>query len=309
MARMSGRHFDKRINRLANRRSTRSISAASAPADSTDINAEIVSLAEAAADEHCPTTPIDPAVIAAAKHITLSFGPYGDAFDGMLEFLDGRFHIYCNLDSLIAPDSPRARFTIAHELGHYFIDSHRIALTTGRAQPHGSSCQYESPLLPEQQADLFAANLLMPARRFVAKAKAHPPGLPAILKLADSFATSVTAAALRYVDADLRPCAAIKWDSRGYAWKLLSTSAFRSFFRTTFQSPDALPPDCPTRRALTRQTPPDTGFFQAGTTASAWFPRIEAGQFRDAIFIEQAIPLGRFGTLTFLYPEGPQAGF
>ncbi len=33
-------------------------------------------------------------------------------------------------------------------------------------------------------------------------------------------------------------------------------------------------------------------------------PRVAPGEFRDIIFIEQAIPLGRFGVLTFLYPEG-----
>ena len=38
-------------------------------------------------------------------------------------------------------------------------------------------------------------------------------------------------------------------------------------------------------------------------TASAWFPRVKSGEYRDVIFIEQAIPLGKFGVLTFLYPE------
>jgi len=43
---------------------------------------------------------------------------------------------------------------------------------------------------------------------------------------------------------------------------------------------------------------------RAATTASAWFPRVKTGEFRDVIFIEQAIALGRFAVLTFLYPEG-----
>lgn len=124
-----------------------------------------------------------------------------------------------------------------------------------------------------------------------------------MLKLAGAFGTSVTATALRYVDADLQPCAVVKWDWRGYAWKLLSTSAFQAYFRTTFQSPNDLPADCPTRRAMGRQAAPECGYFQAGTTASAWFPRIASGQWRDVIFIEQAISLGRFGVLTLLYPQ------
>ena len=96
---------------------------------------------------------------------------------------------------------------------------------------------------------------------------------------------------------------AIKWDPKGYAWKLLSTSAFRAHLRKTYESPDPLPPDCPTRRALGREAPPECGYFQAGTTASAWFPRIASGEARDEILIEEAMPLGRYGVLTLLYPQ------
>ena len=315
MARMSGREFDRRMNRLVRRRAgSAPARAETAPTQApADRSREIAELAEAVADEHCPIGIVSPAAIAADKDITISFGHYGDAFDGMLEHMEGwsdrrslgvgGFHIYCNLDRLGQRDAPRARFTLAHELGHYFIDEHRLALAGGRAQAHGSSCEYESPVLAEQEADLFAANLLMPRRRFLDKAKSVSPGLAGVLKLAGAFGTSVIATALRYVDADLRPCAAVKWDWRGYAWKLLSTSAFRAYFRTTFQSPDDLPADCPTRRALAHETPPECGYFQAGTIASAWFPRIAQGQWRDVIFIEQAMPLGRFGVLTLLYPQ------
>jgi len=306
MARMSGREFDRRMNRLAQRKpsgAAQSNETAARVQSLPDRNREIAELANAVADEHCPKGIVQPPAIAADKGITISFGQYGDAFDGMLEHLAGRFHIYCNLDRLGQPDAPRARFTLAHELGHYFIDEHRLALQAGRVQPHGSACEYESPILAEQEADLFAANLLMPQRRFIDKAKASSPGLAGVLNLAKAFGTSITATALRYVDADLQPCAVIKWDWRGYAWKLLSTSAFRAYFRTTFDSPKDLPADCPTQRALAHQAPPECGYFQAGTTASAWFPRIAQGQWRDMIFIEEAMALGRFGVLTLLYPQ------
>jgi len=294
------------MNRLVNRRAGRtSVQADSARAHSpADRNREIVELAEAIADEHCPNGIVQPMAIATDKGVTVSFNQYGEAFDGMLEHAAGRWHIYGNLGRLDRADSPRARFTLAHELGHYFIDDHRLALSAGQTQPHGSSCEYESPILAEQEADLFAANLLMPRRRFPDKAKAVAPGLAGVMKLAKTFGTSITATALRYVDMDLRPCAVVKWNWRGYAWKLLSTSAFQAYFRTTFQSPDDLPTDCPTRRALAHEAPPECGYFHAGTTAAAWFPRIETGQWRDVIFIEEAIPLGRYGVLTLLYPEG-----
>src|SRR5258706_3391311 len=92
---------------------------------------EIAELAEAIADGYFPAKRIDPLAIIQAKGITTSFGHYRDTFDGLLEHQRGRFHIYANLDRVEQADSPRARFTLGHELGHYFIDEHRNALTRG----------------------------------------------------------------------------------------------------------------------------------------------------------------------------------
>ena len=264
---------------------------------------EIAELAEAVADEHCPAGPVEPEAIAHARGVTVSFGQYGEAFDGMLEHKAGRFHIFCNLQRVQRPGAARARFTLAHELGHYYLDEHRTALAAGRAPAHASECEYESPILAEQEADHFAANLLMPLARFVAKAKLAAAGLAGVLSLAKQFKTSVTSTAIRCAAADVSPCAVVKWTWQGYAWKHLSSSTLRASLRRTFESPDDLPDDCPTRQALARRTPPDEGYFQAGTTASAWFPRVAPGQWRDALLIEQALPLGRYGVLTFLHPQ------
>lgn len=48
---------------------------------------------------------------------------------------------------------------------------------------------------------------------------------------------------------------------------------------------------------------PKAGYFEAGTTAAAWFRFVNDYDYRNVIFIEQAITLGRFGVLTFLFPE------
>lgn len=264
--------------------------------------AAIAELAAAVAAEHCPAGRVEPLVVARARRITHSFGRYGDAFDGMLEHRDGRFHIFCNLDRVQRPDAPRARFTLGHELGHYYMDEHRTALAAGRAPSHRSQCDYESPILVEQEADLFAANLLMPRERFLAKARRVRCGLSGVLSLAETFRTSITSTAIRYAEVDLSPCAVVKWTWRGYAWKWLSSSTVRARLRRTFESADALAEGSPTRRALAREDPGERGYFQAGTTASAWFPRVVPGSPRDALVIEQAIGLGRYGVLTFLRP-------
>jgi len=278
---------------------------------------EIAELAEAVADEHCPAALVEPRQIARVCGLTMSFGQYGNTFDGMLEHRAGRpagrsrgesgFHLFCNLDRVGRADSPRARFTLAHELGHYYIDEHRNALAGGRAPAHRSQCDCESPNPVEQEADLFAANLLMPRGRFLDKAASLAPGLDGIVHLAEAFGASLTSAALRYVACDLRPCAVVKWNRHGYAWKRLSSSAFQARYRRTVEAPEKLPADSPTARALAGQKPPEAGFFQAGTAAWAWFPDIQPGESRDVLFIEQAISLGRFGVLTFLFPEARPA--
>ena len=95
----------------------------------------------------------------------------------------------------------------------------------------------------------------------------------------------------------------MKWNFKHLAWKWLSSSTFAARYRQTVEAPEKLPPDCPTALALGSNTPPACGYFQAGTTAATWFPRVQAGEFNDIIFIEQAISLGKFGALTLLYPD------
>src|SRR5438067_1156661 len=105
--------------------------------DDTERGRDIIDLAEAVSEEYVlPSGKLEPLTITDAKDITISFSRYSNSFDGMLEHRAGRFHIYCNLDRLDNSDSPRARFTLCHELGHYFIDDHRNALASGKAPSH-----------------------------------------------------------------------------------------------------------------------------------------------------------------------------
>ena len=243
---------------------------------------------------------IDPIAIAEDLGISMSFNDYGEAFDGLLEVRGGRFHIYCNLRRVEKRDSQRARFTLGHELGHYFIDEHRNALLSGRARPHPSICEFQSKNPVEVEADTFAASLLMPWSRFRPAVQTARPGLHGVLDLSASYRTSVTATTLRYIAADPYVCAMIKWAPDGYSWKRFSQRAFSAGFKKTIETLEALPPQCPTARALRGEI---SGVAEAGTTAATWFPFVAASSERNGIWIEQAISLGRFGALTFLRPE------
>lgn len=261
---------------------------------------KISSLAEHVADEYFPSGAIDPIVILKAKGITHSFGLYGDYFDGMLECKSGTFHVYANLTRLESADSPRARFTLGHELGHYFIDEHRNGLIAGGLR-HPSRCNYESRLLIEQEADLFSSHLLLPQPRLLDAAANEPKGMLGIRAIASDFRISLTATAIRYVRADLFPCTVIKWNPDGFGWKWFSQSVREAGIRKTIEERSKLPEDSATGEAFSSSEPPTTGFFARGSTASTWFPFVGAGSARDSILIEEAFPLGRFGVLTLLY--------
>lgn len=269
------------------------------PRLSAQREAEISELAEFVAEDRFPAKRIDPAVIAESVDVAVIPGHYEDKFDGMLEHDCGRFFIYCNLDRVESLESPRARFTLAHELGHYYIDEHRNALKSGQAPKHASHCDFESKNPIELEADHFASCLLMPSERFRRRAKSLPSGLEGIRKLASEFGTSITSAAIRYAKLDIRKCVIIKWDLDGYGWKWLSPSAYAEGWRKTIEEPAKLIVDSATEKIIAGSAN-KAEIVSTGTTASHWFPFVFPGSIRDEILREEAVSLGRFGALTFL---------
>ena len=270
------------------------------PPISAERRRDISYLAEAIGNEYAGSGQIDLLSIANRKEITTSFGGYGEGFDGMLEYKNGRFHIYNNLDRLGTPDSPRARFTMAHELGHYFIDEHRNLLASGEFEPHLSECEFDSSELIEQEADLFAANLLMPVKSFIELGESQVKGFECIMKLAEEFGTSITATAVRYVSLDVWPCVLIKWHRQGCNWKSFSSSMFRHHFSNIFEIPGDLSAECATIKALAQDIETDSDYFSNGTLVSTWFQSVKFDSPLDVVLIEEAVPLGKHGALTLL---------
>ena len=90
------------------------------------------------------------------------------------------------------------RFSIAHELGHYFIDGHLDHIQFD-GSAHRSRAGFVSNELYERKADHFAAGLLMPitlVRQVIFDAAAGLEGIEAVRQKAKA---SLTAAAIRYV--------------------------------------------------------------------------------------------------------------
>lgn len=92
------------------------------------------------------------------------------------------------------------RFSIAHELGHYFLAGHPESVFKGGKSIHESQAGFGSRDQIELEADHFAAGLLMPSDLFKAEAGKYSDGFTAVEKLADRCKTSITASAIRYAE-------------------------------------------------------------------------------------------------------------
>lgn len=262
---------------------------------------EIAELAEAVADTHFPKGLVIPETIAKKKRISISINDYGACFDGLLEHRSGRFHIYCN--TARSQTDGRRRFTLAHELGHFFIDEHRLALLSGRTPAHCSVHGGAPSINPvEREANHFASNLLVPPKRFSAYVGNSTPGLALALRVKAHFDVSITSAAVRVVASNRCPCLAIKWDSSGACWKRPNELARQhGLAGSTIQKLAAIPAGSATARVISGETA-DQGFLSAASTAAAWFPSIAAGSKRDTLLQEEAISLAPYGALTLLRP-------
>lgn len=122
----------------------------------------------------------------------------------------------------------RKSFTIAHEFGHYLI--HRAAY------PDGFRCRQEDMLVwsseynqLEQQANRFAADLLMPRDDFSAQiARRDRPDLDRLCSCAERYGVSLTAATLRWLDYTERRAMLVVARDGYILWARSSDPALRS---------------------------------------------------------------------------------
>lgn len=156
-----------------------------------------------------PSEPIIPEVISKHYRVGYTFGEYGDYFDGMLEHSKGEFHIFIN--TARHNNVQRHRFSFAHELGHYFIDEHSIALAQGLSAGHCSQTGFVSNRTVEREADLFAASLLMPVNRTLSiYRKNRNFSFDSIQSISRAFQVSILSAMYRVFYLDLHPMMIVK---------------------------------------------------------------------------------------------------
>ena len=150
-------------------------------------------------------SPTDLQTIVKEEMLNVIYDDYGsNTFDGltMFESSTDEFYIHINTTRGNRPDSPKGRFTLAHELGHYMLPHHRLALMRGTMHPHGSVNYLldNNSWKIEREADDFAASLLMPIGQFDAYVKGKTFGFQLLYELARGFNVSLSAAALRFIE-------------------------------------------------------------------------------------------------------------
>ena len=153
--------------------------------------------AEAVLDERgIDTLPVDPFAIARQAGIVVKAKPgTAPGVSGMLLRHGDSFGI---LYATHLPNKGFQRFSVGHELGHYFLDGHIDHVLPLGAASHVSRAGFQSPDIYEREADHFSAGLLMPTdpcRKLLAK---HEPGLAAVEAMAATCGTSLTSTAIRY---------------------------------------------------------------------------------------------------------------
>lgn len=191
------------------------------------------------------------------------------------------------------------RFTVGHELGHYFLDGHPEEILT--AGPiHASKAGFsQGDRAIEIEADHFSSGLLLPGRLVRNALGNGQVGLEGIEELSDLSECSLTASAIRSAECSPYPMAIVVSRQNHICYGFLS-DGFRQLKPRVYPRKGELLPDSTTRRFNAESTNIELGRRLAGeTTLAEWFD----GPL-DIVLDEEVIGLGKYGyTLTVLSSE------
>lgn len=148
-------------------------------------------------DEGITALPVDPFAIARSRDIEVKPKPgTAGGVSGMLLRHGNAFGI---LYATHIPSEGFQRFSVGHELGHFFLDGH-IDHVLPKDGVHTSRAGFVSADPYELEADQFSAGLLMPSSPFKRALGRYKQGLNAVEALAEFCKTSLTATAIRYAE-------------------------------------------------------------------------------------------------------------
>ena len=236
--------------------------------------------------------------VAKNKRIEIVYGKYGNHYDGLLCREEGKFYMHINLEKVPDKKSERIRFTISHELGHYFIDNHRKKLEQGISLSFNSEMTVDEKRI-EHEANHFASHLLMPKTLFNKLAQKKEQGFDSILFLKKRFDVSIYATTIHYIHLNLSTSIMIKWHPDFTYHYASYSSSFSELTGITKRPPVGFPENYVAEVAKTIEEN-SLDYFEAATPLSRWISTITPGSKKDIVGLEQTIKLGDFGGITLL---------
>jgi Zn-dependent peptidase ImmA (M78 family) len=242
--------------------------------------------------------PVDPFAIAKREGILCEkMNSTSPGISGCLLKSADQFGIFYS-DSF--PNDGFRGFTVAHELGHYFLDGHAEHIFAEGNVRHQSDSGFNSDDHYEREADSFAAALLMPETLFMAACAQVKPGLKAVETLAEQCGTSLTATAIRYAILSDDPITVICSKDNRVQFAFMSDSLKERRGLNWIKKNSGIPDGTATARF--NKDPKNVAQARRVTSSStmdAWF---DCGGNLEVV--EEVVGLGNYGrTLTVLWGE------
>jgi hypothetical protein len=249
-------------------------------------------------DNGFTSLPVDPTKIAMASKIELM--PWKPEKIGISGFLMRAGEDFGIGYSTAIQNEGFINFTIAHELGHYFLSDHAETLLGSGGGIHYSASGFVSNDAHEREADAFAAELLMPQPLFKQALQQAGTGFKAIQTLAEAGRTSIVATAIRFAKLADDPVAVILTDGSQIEWCFVSTELRKCRGVYPLGKRSILPAVSTTakfNREVTRiERCEDT---EGCCSLTDWFQNAP-----DAEIQEDVVGLGHYGkTLTVLFAD------
>lgn len=254
--------------------------------------------AEVVKSEGITSLPVDPFAIARRQDIECFELPAGAPdISGFLSHVGDLHQIFYS--TKFSSEGFR-RFTVAHELGHFFLPDHVRELCPNEIGRHQSVSGFASEDKYEREADTFAAHLLMPTQLFTAAFSRAKPGLAAIEKAAAACQTSLTATAIRYVCLSADPVSMVCTFGDRVRYAFMSESMKAQPNITWIRKDSFVPKGTVTATFNADASNVSTGRRDSSTSnLEEWFD----GD-RKVSLIEEVVGLGSYGcTLTVLVAE------
>lgn len=191
-------------------------------------------------------------------------------------------------------------FSIAHEIGHFCLDGHPEYIFRS-SNEHMSRAGFSSADAIEQEADYFAACLLMPKPLCLPLINKNSDGMAAVTSLATKCETSLVASALRYAEIGHLPAGVIQCYNGRVEFCATHTLLAHVGWARPLSRNTKVPRDSATQRlSEDREAILRGGEDGDSAAASDWF----SGASGKHGLSEEVIGLGKFGrTLTVLTLE------